>query len=184
MRGESAMLEPGGGKKPKNNRACEWRTLPWLFGYEVSEFGDVRATQDHHTHPKAGEFVAGFMKGGYRRYKLNQRLRWAHRLVCEAFNGPAPSERHEVAHNDGDRLNNHFSNLRWATRQDNHLDRQAHGTDAVGERNGRAKLTWGQVKEIRARRTGAYGETASLAREYGVSWTAMADIMNGSHWRG
>jgi hypothetical protein len=35
--------------------------------------------------------------------------------VAEAFIGPQPSPRHQVAHYDGVRDNNHYSNLRWAT---------------------------------------------------------------------
>lgn len=42
-----------------------------------------------------------------------------HRLVCEAFNGPAPSERAVVIHLDEDATNNRADNLRWGTQKEN-----------------------------------------------------------------
>lgn len=45
-----------------------------------------------------------------------------HRLVCEAFHGPKPTPKHEVAHWDGDKTNNTAPNLRWATHKENCQD--------------------------------------------------------------
>jgi hypothetical protein len=42
-----------------------------------------------------------------------------HRLVCEAFWGPAPSPSSIVLHLDEDPSNNVPSNLRWGTRKEN-----------------------------------------------------------------
>lgn len=44
-----------------------------------------------------------------------------HRLVAEAFLGPAP-EGHEVDHINGDRQDNRALNLRWATRSQNNAN--------------------------------------------------------------
>jgi hypothetical protein len=90
----------------------------------------------------------------------------AHRLVAEAFHGPAP-EGMECRHLDGTRDNNRPSNLAWGTPVENAADRRRHGTNISGERHGAAKLTAADVAEIRKRR--AAGETLqSLADEYGV----------------
>ena len=42
-----------------------------------------------------------------------------HRLVCEAFHGPAPSKRSVVLHLDENALNNNPENLRWGTQKEN-----------------------------------------------------------------
>lgn len=43
-----------------------------------------------------------------------------HVLVCRVFNGDPPSEKHEVAHKNGSRIANHYTNLCWKTRKENH----------------------------------------------------------------
>ena len=44
-----------------------------------------------------------------------------HRIVCTAFNGPAPSPQHVVDHIDTNRQNNRPENLRWVTKTENLL---------------------------------------------------------------
>lgn len=167
-----------GGRAPKPER--EWRTLEWLPGYEISEDGDVWNGFRLLTgcaHPE-----------GYRQFKLTtatagKKIYKAHRLVCEAFHGKPVAPRTEAAHNDGDPANNHFSNLRWATRRENNHDRYLHGTSVVGEGNPRNILSEEQVAQIRDRFTGKRGEQSAMAREYGVSPGCIAGILRGKNWR-
>lgn len=42
-----------------------------------------------------------------------------HRLVCEAFHGPAPSSKHIVLHLNEEPTDNRAENLRWGTRKEN-----------------------------------------------------------------
>lgn len=42
-----------------------------------------------------------------------------HRLVCEAFNGPAPFDRAVVMHLDENAANNRPDNLSWGTQKEN-----------------------------------------------------------------
>ena len=42
-----------------------------------------------------------------------------HRLVCEAFHGPAPEGKNVVLHLDEDATNNRPCNLRWGTQKEN-----------------------------------------------------------------
>ena len=87
-----------------------------------------------------------------------------HRLVCEAWHGRPPTEKHQVAHWDGNKANNHFGNLRWATPQENSHDCVRQGIDPVGVRNGRPKLSEADVREIRATYKGGYRNLKSFAR--------------------
>lgn len=164
----------------------EWRQITELPAYEVSESGDVRRRSAGRTR-KAGHIPKGHISHGYRHFKLmcpdgTKQVFRAHALVCTAWHGPRPSSHHQVAHGDGNGLNNHHTNLRWATSAENHADRKRHGTDPIGSRNGRAVLSETDVRAIRLRLTGRYGEIAALAREYGVSHSAMLSICRGRHW--
>ena len=55
-------------------------------------------------------------KGVYNRSYGNMKV---HRLVCEAFHGPAPDQRSVVIHIDENALNNRPENLRWGTQKEN-----------------------------------------------------------------
>src|SRR6516164_11851118 len=91
-------------------------------------------------------------------------VRQASCLVCEAWHGRPPTEKHQVAHWDGNKANNHFGNLRWATPQENSHDCVRQGIDPVGVRKGRAKLSEADVREIRATYKGGYRNLKSFAR--------------------
>jgi hypothetical protein len=107
---------------------------------------------------------------------------WVHQLVCEAFHGPRPTSEHQVRHLDGNRLNNHATNLAWGTREENDADRKLHG-DLAGEQNSSAKLTEGQVKEIRERYAAGGIFQRELAAEYGVSQTNVSRILRRDNWQ-
>lgn len=115
---------------------------------------------------------------------------YVHRAVCEAFHGPSPQPRMDVAHADGDKKHNHPSNLRWATRAENEADKVVHGRSNRGERNGMAKVTDAQALELKTRaallprssggkriKKGALGP---LAAEYGLSNAGATLIISGS----
>lgn len=75
------------------------------------------------------------------------------------------------------------AHLFLGTHADNMKDMVAKGrADNRGDRNGRSKLTAEKVAEARSRRTGAFGEVAALAREYGVTTATMSKALKGQTW--
>lgn len=156
----------------------EWRALDWLPDYEVSEDGQVRRTVT----------VRQFRHGrDYRRISANiggkYKTLYVHRLVCEAFHGPQPDDRPQVAHGDGNPANNIRANLRWATPKENGEDRVLHARIPRGEDIAHAKLTWDTVRKIRREYTGARGEQRRLAERYNVSFAAVNLLLRNKTWR-
>lgn len=107
--------------------------------------------------------------------------RKVHILVLEAFVGPRPEGMEGCHFPERDTRNNNLENLRWGTKSENYQDRHAHGTHNDGIRNGRAKLTEADVREIRKRlRLGE--RQVSLAKEFGVSQVKISQIKLGKSW--
>jgi hypothetical protein len=163
----------------------EWRPAVGFPDYEVSEDGSVRRTVTSQTR-KAGSLPKGEItpRGGYRRYTLRKagspKKAWAHRLVAEAFIGPRPSERHFIAHNDGRPLNNHFTNLRWATAKENAADLIVHGTRQYGELNHFSKLSEVEVREMRS---AVDALLQQFANQHGVTTETIFKIITFRSWR-
>ena len=63
--------------------------------------------------------IASFNGKGYRRVRIQGKNFKVHRLVAEAF-VPNPDNFPHVLHIDGDRHNNHYTNLEWSKSQSNH----------------------------------------------------------------
>lgn len=105
------------------------------------------------------------------------------RLVLEAHVGPCPAGNEACHFPDRDPSNNALSNLRWDTKQANRADMVHHGTDPREDRNGRAKLTRGQVIEIRHLFATGTTRKAIVQRFPQVGRTAIDWVLNGGTWK-
>ena len=106
-----------------------------------------------------------------------------HRLVLTEFVGPCPDEMQACHFPDPCRSNNQLCNLRWATSKENSDDKQIHGTTARGSRSGGAKLTEGDVREIRRRYIPRRYPLARLAREFGLNLNTVFGIITRKYWK-
>ena len=114
----------------------EWRIIPFAPNYNVSEYGHIA---------KDGEFMRPFTnQNGYKvaQFSINRkRLRMGiHKVVALAFLGDCP-DGFQVAHNDGDQLNNHYTNLRYATPKENCADKKKHDTNWIRHRRAMSSET-------------------------------------------
>jgi hypothetical protein len=98
--------------------------------------------------------------------------------------GPIPNGM-LVCHTCDNRPCINIEHLFLGTHADNSSDMVSKGRQAQGERNGNAKLTLEQVTEIRSRYVprSAHANTYTLAREFGVSRSAISLIVNTRQWR-
>lgn len=106
------------------------------------------------------------------------RTRAIHKLVAEAYYGPAPDGMDQVRHLNGDQQDNAPENLDWGTQADNWTDRTAHGRGS-GEEHHSARLTSEQAAEIL---TSSKSQRA-LARQFGIAQATVWAIKNNLSWR-
>ena len=119
---------------------------------------------------------------GYGSVRWGRRTMHAHRAVCILAHGDPPSAEHtEVAHSCGQRRCCNPGHVRHATSFQNASDAQKHGTTAVGEKSGRAKLIEADVVAIRAA-CDAGANQSELARRYGVTPKAINFIARRINW--
>lgn len=162
----------------------DWKWIPGYEGlYKISSDGEIYSV------PRSGT-SGGVLKTtpttkGYLHCHLTkdgvQRTAYPHKLVLLVFVGPSPVGM-QACHNNGVSADNRLENLRWDTPSANNLDKRRHGTSG-GERNGRAKLTWDDVREIRQRYAEGGVSYSGLARQFGVDKTAIAGVVSGHTWK-
>jgi hypothetical protein len=126
-------------------------------------------------------------KDGRKRYTLRSESgkyvrRYGSYFVLLAFTGDRSSEDLQACHFDGDCTNDAPSNLRWDTCSANQKDKHRHGTMRQGEKVHTAKLSAGDVIEIR-KLLDAGWQMAELAKRYGVTIQNIYHIKHRKSWK-
>jgi hypothetical protein len=145
-----------------------WKLIPGFDGmYEASNLGRLRSKW------RGGRILRQCVKDtGYLFVNLSGgNVRRTHSLVMQAFHGLRPRGL-EVRHLDGDKTNNALTNLEYATRSRNLLDKKWHRDDPK-------RLRAADVLDIKRRLDGPRGTGRILAREFGVTDAAISAIKHG-----
>lgn len=174
-----------------------WKQV-WYRGrfrpYEVSDTGRVRRI--------AGPCAAGrwrpateikqfVVPSGYLQVSLSHQTEklWpmVHALVALVFLPRHRTLRYGrgklgVNHKDGNKRNNRASNLEWSTYLQNKAHAVQNGLVANGSRCKFTKLDEQKVREIRRRRKDGES-TYALGAAYGVSATAIGNLLRRKTWR-
>ena len=181
---------------PSPQQAAEiWRVVPGYETHEVSDHGHVRRRVAAVGWPAGHLLRPAAMKSGHRYVILTDaaghcRKQFVHRLVAQAFIGPAPFAGAMVLHHDDIPTNNIPENLYWGTHAENvadaRLNRRHHGMKRnrgaqPGEENSSAVLTEDQVRRIKGMLgLGLCG--ACIARLHGVRKETVYSIAKGKTW--
>jgi Mor family transcriptional regulator len=115
--------------------------------YEVSENGDVKRIAETNNQYAKGHILKHNIINGYAHVQLHKsgkvKSMRVHRLVAMAFLDN-PNNKPHVNHLDGDKLNNHLSNLEWCTPSENQL----HKHRVLNKTHRKYTLTTNQIDEI------------------------------------
>lgn len=166
----------------------EFREIPGFPQYFVSIDGQILSLNlaaKGYAQYKEPHLIIGYIdKDGYGRVTLRvdrkKKKVFRHTAVLLAWRGPRP-EGEEGCHDDGNKSNNHVSNLLWGTQKKNGLDKRRHGK-VKGEGNHRHKMVEADVLRLRAeylhkplpqlmRENPQYSQFAIWAAVSGYSWS-------------
>lgn len=163
----------------------EYRELDEYPGYRFCADGSVWSAWTRGRTPCVGDtwrkLKSTRLKYGHQNIMLSGgRHRLVHRLILQAFVGPAPAGT-ECRHLNGDPSDNRIENLKWGTSEENTGDSFKHGTVPMGSASAQAKLTEEEVlKIVELRRAGE--SVTKIANEIGISVPNIYAITNGRSW--
>lgn len=148
-----------------------FKTITHYPNYEINTDGTVR-------NKSTGKAIKWINNGkGYFTVKLYNRetpkgrFCLIHRLVLSTHDADTPKDKLDVNHIDGNKSNNHISNLEWVTKSEN--TRHAHLTGLFSN-----KLTIDQVKQIKYDLK-TESDYPTIAQKYGVGRATIWKIAKG-----
>lgn len=137
-----------------------------IQGYEVTSDGRVFSVDANWRGYGRRQLIPDLNFHGYPSVRLTingKRIRYAvHVLVAQEYLPEKPSEKHEIRHIDGNRLNSAAENLAWGTKKDNADDRTHHGRTSRGKLHGEAIKASSHKSRVR-RGAGHYHTIRRLA---------------------
>lgn len=172
-----------------------WKTIiGYGRKYEVSDLGRVMSVSKrigielHGRVLKTTSDRQGYPGAYLYRDGIRQFVR-IHRLVARAFHGECPAGK-EVNHLNGNKADPRAANLEYTSRSGNmiHAYRvlgrisKGGGGRSVGERNGKSKLTAGDVLKIRELLAAENQSQQRIADRFGIVRSVVSDISTGKLW--
>lgn len=123
-------------------------------------------------------------KPTYKMISINNKKHYVHRVVAELY-VPNPDNKPQVNHIDGNKLNNHYTNLEWVTNSENRQHAIENGLMKHGEDYKHTKLTEKDIKWIRdyyIPKDPQFGGVA-LAKKFNVGTAQISRIINNKRWK-
>jgi hypothetical protein len=135
------------------------------------------------------ELKGGKTPKGYQKHLLNyngNRITIStHKLVATCY-VPNPENKPQINHIDGDKFNNHYTNLEWVTNKENseHRDNVLDKRN-TGEKCGKSILKTEDVLFIRNNYKSRHPEygTTSLSKRFNVAGSTILSIVKNKRWK-
>ncbi len=142
--------------------------------YEVTKNGEI--INIHNGHKR----ILQPNTKGYLRVMINGKNLFVHRLVAEKY-VPNPENKPQVNHIDGNKLNNHYTNLEWVTNQENRNHAIEHGLHTMGEDCSWSKLNNDKVNFIRQHKNDI--TVKEFTELFNVTRSTIEDVINFRTWK-
>lgn len=151
-------------KELENLTNTRWKRIKKFESlYLINEYGKIYKLD-------FDGFSEGSLKeNGYVRFTLmfnngkSKKDYYVHRLVAETFI-PNPENKPEVNHIDGDKTNNHVSNLEWVTRSENGI----HKYRVLGHKATKHRSKAIKVIDLISKKTKRYESHSDFAKEINI----------------
>ena len=142
--------------------------------YRTFTLDDYEVTKDGHVINKhtRREPKFNYNTKGYARVIIGGKRYFVHRLVAQKY-VPNPENKPQVNHIDGDKLNNHYTNLEWVTNAENRKHATVTGLQW-------SKLTLDEVRYIKQHKD---IKTRELADRFGVTRHCINKIKAGINFK-
>ena len=146
--------------------------------YIISEYGDVISLEE-----KAFLKLrkTEFDRGGYKRValRINKKSKkfFIHRLVALMFCS-GYEEGKVVNHKDGNKLNNHYTNLEWILPEENEEHARINDLKAIDERNAKCKYP-SEIVHLICRELSQGKSINDIANEMNIPYSYVYEIRNG-----
>jgi hypothetical protein len=162
-----------------------WKHIPGYEEYKVNQSGKIMtisrtvdSVKGYQMKLKSRVIAQFINKDGYKTANVRRRTFLVSRAVALAFI-PNPENKRTVNHKDGDKLNNHVSNLEWMTDSENNL----HSFRELGRRSG----TYGKKgkdshvsKKTKCLNDGRMFDSATqAAKHYGLGVSSVTTVCTG-----
>ena len=176
-------------EQPERERMTEDKWEPIFYGYEVSSLGRVRSV-DRVISTKNGDrrYPGKVLKQhidhrGYCRVTLDFKSHKVHRLVAMAYL-PNHHDYPHINHIDGDKLNNHASNLEWCTSSHNNAHAIRTGLNPCrGEGHYASTLSAWDVRVMRACARLGHMTIVEIGNAFGTKPSTASAIIRRKNWK-
>lgn len=146
----------------------EWKGIEDFPNYEISNHGRVKSLE--HSNILTPHISRGYYHVRLHDYELSKTVN-IHKLVGEYF-VPNPENKAIVNHEDKNKLNNYYKNLKWMSQSDNALHSYYHG-------EGDSRLTPVIKCDLAGEELQEYRSRSEAVRKTGVSRSNIASNLSG-----
>lgn len=157
-----------------------FKNIPGHPDYSVNENGEIKSNRRNKLLTSYNNRY-GYVTFGIRKNK-KKKIITAHQAVALTFI-PNPENKSQVNHKDGNKKNNHISNLEWATPSENIKHAFDNGliTKPKGELHGKSILTEKDVILICERLQDGW-RNKDIAEDMNINIKTISNIRSGHRW--